>query len=197
MVHSIVDSLLPEITGPFALFGHSMGALISFEVARELRRRGAMGPAHLLVSGRQAPQIEDRDAPTYNLPHAEFIAELRRLEGTPDEILDNPELMSLVLPLLRSDFELVQTYQYRFEPPLSCPITAYGGLEDQGTTMEELRSWQSQTSSTFSLKMFQGNHFFIHSRSKDLIENLSLDMRAALGFSESALLVENGRSALS
>lgn len=180
MVHSTMDSLLPEITGPFALFGHSMGALICFEIARELRRRGEMGPLHLLVSGCKAPQIEDRGPPRHNLPDAEFIAELRRLEGTPDEVLNNPELMSLVLPLLRSDFELVHTYQYRFEPPLSCPITAYGGLNDQDVTMEDLYSWRAQTSSNFSLKMFQGNHFFINKRSKEFIETLRSDLLATL-----------------
>jgi medium-chain acyl-[acyl-carrier-protein] hydrolase len=179
MVHSIMESLLPQITGPFILFGHSMGALISFEVARELRRRGLMGPLHLLVSGRQAPQIEDQNDPKYKLPDAEFIAELRRLDGTPDEVLDNPELMKLVLPLLRSDFELVHTYKYRFESPLSCPITAYGGIGDQDVTIDDLRSWQAQTSSTFSLKMFPGSHFFIHSSGKKLIETVRLDILTA------------------
>ena len=129
LVQSIADALvreLQEFPGPFALFGHSMGATISFEVARELRRRGVMEPAHLFVAGRRAPQLPDSDPVTFNLPHDPFIAELRKLNGTPSELLEDPELLELYLPVIRADFELIQTYEYYEEEPLSCPITAYG-----------------------------------------------------------------------
>lgn len=112
LVEAAARALLLYLDRPFAFFGHSMGATISFELARHLRQEKNVKPVHLFVSGRRAPQLPERHASTYDLPGAEFLEELRRLKGTPKEVLEHPELMELMLPLLRADFELIQTYQY-------------------------------------------------------------------------------------
>lgn len=162
LVTALADAIAPVILENYVFCGHSMGALISFELARELRRRNHSLPGALFVSGRTAPQIPDPDPPTYNLPEKEFIAELNRLNGTPRELLENPETLSLFLPTIRADFQLVHTYAYRHEPPLACAIYAYGGLQDKDVPAESLNGWQKQTSEKFKVRMLPGDHFFIH-----------------------------------
>jgi medium-chain acyl-[acyl-carrier-protein] hydrolase len=175
LVNALADAINPELPQTFAFWGHSMGALISFELSRELRRRGQPGPVALFVSGRIAPQTIDPDPPAFNRPEQEFIAELRRLNGTPREVLESPELKELFLPILRADFELVETYVYEPEPPLACDIHAYGGLQDPGVTVANLKAWQQQTSGAFKVRMFPGDHFFIHT-SAELAHALRRDV---------------------
>jgi len=163
LVEATARGLSAYFGKPFALYGHSMGAIISFELARLLRRERGLQPIRLFVSGRGAPQVAESDAPTYALPEPEFLAELQRLEGTPQEVLEHPELMQAMLPLIRADFEAIQTYVYQAEPPLSCPISAFGGLQDPSFSREELDAWRELTTASFSLRMFPGNHFFINS----------------------------------
>jgi medium-chain acyl-[acyl-carrier-protein] hydrolase len=154
---------------PFAFFGHSMGAMISFELARRLRREHDREPIHLFVSGRRAPQLPITEPPTYNLPEPQLIEDLRRLNGTPRAVLENPELLQLVLPLLRTDFEVCQTYTYTPQAPLSCPITVFGGLQDTEAPRESLAAWREQTTSSFTLRMFPGDHFFLHTTQHDML----------------------------
>ena len=161
LVQAVADGLTPYLDAPFALFGHSMGALVSFELARELRRRGRF-PASLLVSSFRAPHLPDPDPPIYHLPDPEFIQELVELGGTPPEILANAELMGLVLPRLRADLEVCDTYAYLPESPLACPIAAFGGVEDQEVHRQELEGWREHTSGAFHLRLFPGDHFYVH-----------------------------------
>ncbi len=175
LVDALADAILPQLSSTFAFWGHSMGALISFELARELRRRGQPAPLALLLSGRGAPQIPDPDPPVFNLPDPEFIAELRRLNGTPKELLDSPELKEFFLPTIRADFELVETYEYAPEAPLACAIHAYGGLQDTNVPSASLKAWQEQTSGPFKVRMFPGDHFYIHT-STDLLHALRRDV---------------------
>jgi medium-chain acyl-[acyl-carrier-protein] hydrolase len=175
LVNALADAMIPELPPAFAFWGHSMGALISFELARELRRRGQPAPLALFLSGRSAPQVPDPDPPTFNLPEPEFIAELHRLNGTPKELLNSPELKEFFLPTIRADFELVETYEYEPEPPLTCAICAYGGLQDTNVPVAKLKEWQKQTSGPFKVRMFPGDHFYIHS-SADLLHALRRDV---------------------
>jgi medium-chain acyl-[acyl-carrier-protein] hydrolase len=145
---------------PFAFFGHSLGSLISFELTRWLRRQKVPCPLQLFVSGCRVPQIPNPDPPIHQLPDVEFIEELRRFNGTPKAVLDNPELMEVFLPLLRSDMRLYETYVYDHEAPLDCPISAFGALEDEEVSREELAAWYDQTRSRFNIQMFPGDHFF-------------------------------------
>jgi medium-chain acyl-[acyl-carrier-protein] hydrolase len=171
LINDLAEELLPYLDREFAIFGHSMGAIISFELARHLRMKYGLRPAHLFVSGRRAPHLKDDDPPTYNLPDAELIKELSRLNGTPQEVFESPELMGLMLPMLRADFELVQTYEYKQGPALDFPLTALGGLQDPEVSRSNLESWCQYTDSRFSLRLLPGDHFFLRT-SEDLLLQL-------------------------
>lgn len=176
----IVDMLRPAVAAyaslPFAFFGHSMGALVSFELARELRRRRMQGPVHIIVSGHRAPHLPDPNPAFHRLPDPEFLTALRKYGGTPDEVLHNAELVQLFMPVLRADFAVCETYAYKPEEPLDCSITAFGGVEDPRVTRDELSAWQAQTRDSFSLRMFPGGHFFLQS-SEPFLQVLAQDLK--------------------
>jgi medium-chain acyl-[acyl-carrier-protein] hydrolase len=173
LVETIVNDIIPYLDKPFAFFGHSMGGLISFEVTRLLLRKYNQSPTHLFISARRAPQIIHPYPPIHNLPDAEFIEKLRLLQGTPESILGNSELMEMVLPILRADFEILETYVYKQEAILNCPITVFGGLKDEEATLNEIEAWKEMTNAEFSLIAFPEDHFFIHSSQENLLKNIS------------------------
>jgi medium-chain acyl-[acyl-carrier-protein] hydrolase len=160
-----VDGLFPEletaIDRPFALFGHSLGALVAFELARRLRERRARQPDHLFVSGCRAPQLPRSKPPTHDLPTPAFREELRRMNGTPPEVLAHPELLELLEPLLRADFAAAETYSYAEAPPLEVPILAFGGDRDPEVSQADLGAWSEQTTAAFGAFTFPGDHFFL------------------------------------
>ena len=180
LVAAMHDALRPHLDKPFAFFGHSNGGLMAFELARALRRTGGPMPLHLFAGGRPAPQLELDDPPIHNLPHDEFIQTLRRFAGTPEEVLQNAEIMELIMPLLRADFSLGETYRYAPEPPLDLPISAYGGVRDQEVTREQVAAWETQTTAAFRLQMFPGDHFFINGDRALVLEHLSRELRPLL-----------------
>lgn len=161
LVENAVDALLPFLDKPFAFFGHSMGALIAFEFTRKLRNQGQEKPVYLFVSGHNAPQLPDEQEQLHKLPENEFIERVRKLNGTPEDVLQNDELRELVIPILRADFQVSETYKYTIEPPLECPICACGGLEDPYTNREGLEAWKEQTSSHATTRLFPGDHFYL------------------------------------
>jgi medium-chain acyl-[acyl-carrier-protein] hydrolase len=169
LVASAVDAIAPLAGRPFALFGHSMGALVAFETARRLRRENAATPFHLFVSSFRAPHLPDPRPPYYDLPRAEFIEELRRLNLDTFDPDKYPELVDLMLPTLRADFRTVQTFAYREEPPLTCPITAFGGSEDCDVDEWQLMEWKRHTSAAFAIRMLPGGHFFLHTETRNLL----------------------------
>jgi medium-chain acyl-[acyl-carrier-protein] hydrolase len=172
LLAELAPVLEPLLDRPFAFFGHSMGALIAYELARELRRRGRPEPEHLLASARGAPDRQPATGPRHDLPDAAFLEQLRRLGGTPAEVLENRELLEMFLPLLRADFALAETYSWTAEPPLGCAITALGGAEDPAWPAEGLELWRRHTTGPFRLHLFEGNHFFLHSAEGLLLERL-------------------------
>jgi medium-chain acyl-[acyl-carrier-protein] hydrolase len=172
--------LLPYLDKPFAFFGHSMGGLICFEVARLLRRNYKKNPVHLFISGRSAPQIAARKPPIHTLPEPKFLEEIRLLNGTPEAILENTELMQLLVPILRADFSVLETYEYVPAPPLECAIAAFGGLQDQEVNIRELEAWHEQTTISFELQMFSGDHFFLHSAQHLLLHSIAQKLKMYL-----------------
>ncbi|MBV9927177.1 MAG: thioesterase [Acidobacteria bacterium] len=177
VVAYLSDAVGPFLDKPFAFFGHSMGAVISFELARSLRRARGVEPRHLFVSGRRAPQLPRTRPPIHQLPAPELIEELRRLNGTPREVLANAELMQLMLPVIRADFAVVSSFRYTAEPPLGCPITALGGLQDEDVPREHLEAWREQTSAACTVRMFAGDHFFLQSAEPLLLRVLARDLQ--------------------
>jgi surfactin synthase thioesterase subunit len=177
LAFAAANGLGPLLDGPFACFGHSMGALLAFEFARELRRRGQIGPTHLIVSARRAPQIPRTDTPLHTLPEEAFIEMLRqRYNGIPAAILAEPELLKLFLPTLRADFKMIELYQYHEETPLDCPIIAYGGTQDELALHADLAAWQAQTHSTFKMQLFQGGHFYLQAALPQLVAAVTQDL---------------------
>jgi medium-chain acyl-[acyl-carrier-protein] hydrolase len=165
---------------PFAFFGHSMGALLAFETARELRRRALRAPLRLCVSAARAPQLPNPDPPIHRLPDTEFIAKLREYDGTPEEVLQHREVMELLMPILRADFAIGENYQYRTEPPLESPISAFGGAEDRGLPVEHLEAWRAQTLSTFDFHVLTGGHFYLIQERAILLRRLTAALAADL-----------------
>ncbi len=171
LVSVLAEALAPTFDTPCAWFGHSVGALVCFELARELRRRGRPLPCHLLVSGRAAPQLPSRYGPLHELPDEEFLARLYARYGyTPPEQDDQlDELLQLMVPTIRADVTVSDRYVYPDEPPLDCPITAFGGLEDPTVTRDELAAWGAQTRGRFELRMLPGGHFYLEPAWKFLV----------------------------
>ena len=176
LVEAAASELIPYFDKPFAFFGHSMGAFISFELTRLLRRVNGPLPCHLFVSGARAPQIPDPHPPSYNLPDREFVQRLKEMNGTPAEVFANPELLQIVLPLMRADLSICQTYVYSPEPPLDISVTAYGGLDDEDVSRKYLELWLLQTNGPFRLRMLPGDHFFLSKARQHLFEVLNHDL---------------------
>jgi medium-chain acyl-[acyl-carrier-protein] hydrolase len=180
LVLALAQAIEPYLDLPFAFFGHSMGTLISFELARELQRRHGVMPTNLFVSAHVAPPVPHRSSQIYDLPEPEFIEELRRLNGTPKEVFEQPELLRLMIPLMRADFELCQRYAYSPGPPLSCPITVFGGLDDHDISHADLEAWRVQTTGAFRLYTLPGDHFFLHSSQPFILQVISQMLQASL-----------------
>jgi medium-chain acyl-[acyl-carrier-protein] hydrolase len=173
----LVHALQPWLDRPFALFGHSMGALVAFELARALRRAGGPAPVHLLVSARCGPRRRHRLPPVHRMTDADLVAQLRRLGKTPEEVLRDPELMRLVFPLFRADLTLCETYAYAPDEPLACPISAFGGALDEFVLREDLLAWSAETRGAFRARMFPGGHFFIHDAAPRLLQAIAEDLQ--------------------
>ncbi len=170
MVDDVVAGLEGQFTGTYALFGHSMGALVVFELARRLREIGAPPPAHVFVSGRPAPQLPEGRLRLRDLPTDRLVAELRRMGGTPDLLLSDPELLEAFLPMMRADFAVNEDYAYTDEPPLPVGLTALGGRTDPRATEPELRGWSAQTSARFACHLFPGGHFFAEQHAGQVLD---------------------------
>jgi len=176
LVQALADAVEPWLDLPFALFGHSNGALIGFELARALRARLRPGPAHLFASGRRAPDLPADRASIHPLPEPAFLAELQTLGGISPALLEHRELLALLVPTLRADVAVHETYAYREEPALECPITAYGGVADPRASRVQLEGWARHTAGPFVLRLFPGGHFYLQDDREALLRTLASDL---------------------
>jgi medium-chain acyl-[acyl-carrier-protein] hydrolase len=181
LASAIAREVEPHVDARFSFFGHSIGATVALEVARLLRGTVGIQPSALFVSGSRAPQLDRPDPPIYDLPDAQFREELRKLNGTPEDVLQHDELMDLLMPRLRADFAMNDTYTYVPDTPLTCPIFAYGGLADPDIARVDVDAWRVQTTGAFTIRMLPGDHFFIHSRRDALLRVLSADLLQVVG----------------
>ncbi|MGO9958825.1 MAG: thioesterase II family protein [Solirubrobacteraceae bacterium] len=177
LVDELVPALAPHLDAPFAVFGHSMGALLAFAVTRALRSGGLRMPLALHVSGRIAPQLTDPRRPLHDLAESELLAQLRALGGVPPAVLENRELMRLALPTLRADLAINETYRYRQEAPLNVAITAWVGDADPKASPHEVRAWALQTRAQFRAHILTGDHFFVNSARGLLLRHLIADLQ--------------------
>jgi len=171
-LHAAIEGLLDR---PFALFGHSMGALVAFELARRLRIVGAPQPRQLFVSAFRAPQLPNPNIRIFHLPD-EVLKTVLLKDGTPLDVVRNDELIKAILPTLRADFEVCETYDYTAAPALTMPISVFGGLQDIRVRQPDLAQWEMQAGADFSLTMLPGGHFFINSAQVALLEQLSREL---------------------
>jgi surfactin synthase thioesterase subunit len=177
LVADAVRALAPLCERPFALFGHSLGALLAFELAHRLREVGGPLPVHLFVSGRRAPQDPDPEPPLSELPDGRLVSELRRrYDGIPQAVVEMPELLELFLPILRADCELLDTYAYAAREPLAMPISAFTGADDRRVGPDELAGWARHTSGAFRARVLPGGHFYFHGAEEELAAELEQDL---------------------
>ncbi len=181
VVEELERRVEPFFDVPVYFFGHSMGALIAFELTRALRRSSRPSPAHLFLSGRWAAHWRDPVPPLSMLPRDEFLEAVRRFEGTAPEVFAHPELLDLVLPVLRADFELCESYRYVDEAPLDTPVTAFGGLADAAVPAASVEQWSAQTAAAFRLRLFPGGHFFVRSAQAALLADISSTVAETAG----------------
>ncbi len=169
-----------HVEKPFAIFGHSMGGVVAFELARALQRRQVRSPARLFASAHRAPQRPRRENSLRSLPDAELVAELTsRYDAIPPEIAREPAFLRLLLPLWRADFSLIETYAYEDGPRLDCPLSVFAGDCDLFTLDDDLELWRAQTAAAFRLRVFAGGHFFIESARSELLGEVSDDLASS------------------
>jgi medium-chain acyl-[acyl-carrier-protein] hydrolase len=176
LVAAAATAIEPFLDLPIAFFGHSVGAFASFELAHLLANKFGVKVGHLFVSGARGPQLPRNRRRIHDLPEDEFITELKTLNGTPHEVLENPELMKMVSTTLRADFAIAETYLSSHRSPLNCPITVFGGLEDTLVSREDLEAWRIHTTNSFDLLQLPGDHFFIHTSDSLMFRILSREL---------------------
>jgi medium-chain acyl-[acyl-carrier-protein] hydrolase len=179
LVASIVEAIRPLTSRAFSLFGHSMGGLVAYETARLLRQKYSATPIHLFVSAIRAAHLPDPNPKIFDLPDKIFIEQLQWFGSNPLNIEEESEILKLMLPTLRADFRIVQTYQLRSEPALTCPITAFGGLRDNTTGESELKEWRHHTSSAFELVVLPGGHHYLDSASQVVTGHIRFRLTSA------------------
>lgn len=169
LVPVLAQALYPyDVSRPFALYGHSMGAIVAFELAHFLKAQYGVAPVHLFVSGRNAPHLVDRRPPTYALADAAFVQQLRELNGTPEELLRDPDPSWMAN--LRADFELNEAYRPRDRPPLDAPISAFAGRVDPRVAAADVEAWSEHTARAFRFRLFESGHFFIHAERTEVVQ---------------------------
>ncbi|MFN8546785.1 MAG: alpha/beta fold hydrolase [Candidatus Eisenbacteria bacterium] len=162
---ALLDAAAPvlaaSLPAPYALFGASMGALIAYELAGRLSALGHPAPSLLVLAASRAPHRVDRSTTIHQLPEDDFIEALRAMKGTPEEVLAHRELMALVLPTLRADFALCETYRYTPRAPLECDLLIFGGTADPNVPTGELEAWREMTRGACRTRIFTAGHFFL------------------------------------
>lgn len=180
MIEALVPEILPLLNLPFAFFGHSMGALISYELSCALRREYRRNPAWFFASGRRAPHAPGSSFPMHQLPDDLFLR-LVLTADTPAQMAQaDPTLSRLMLPVLRADLTLCETYVCGSAPPLDCPITAFGGVSDPRVGYDELMAWSQYTRGKFATRLFPGDHFFLQRAQSALLQVIANDLQGVL-----------------
>jgi medium-chain acyl-[acyl-carrier-protein] hydrolase len=175
LIETLSEEIKPFLDIPYVFLGYSMGALIAFELARTMRDLSLPGPSHLFLAARRGPRLPDL-SPTAGLTDSEFVKELQSMGGVPGQLLQLPEVLELMLPTLRADFSLCESYTYSFAPLLDCPLSVFGGKDDARARYQALATWAAETNSSCQLKLFDGDHFFLHKCQNALLETIVEDL---------------------
>ncbi|MFD9004262.1 thioesterase II family protein [Streptomyces sp. NPDC059582] len=177
----LLGSIEPELTCPYALFGHSMGALVTYEITRRVADRGLPLPVWVGVSARTAPQLAGRGNRYHELPDAELRTRLKLLGGTPDDIFDNPDLWDLFAPIIRADLRLVETWRPAPDAAaLPVALSAYAGGADHSASPQRMTGWEEHTERFLGLRVFDGGHFYFQDDPGPLLRQIEQDVSTAL-----------------
>lgn len=168
LVEALAAALEAALDRPFALFGHSMGGLIAYELARSLQEKYGKKARHLFVSACRAPEVPD-PIEWHRLGDKELMAELRQVPGFPAEVLEHAELMQVVLPIVRADSAVTETYAYRQVPPLDIPLTVFASEQDELISMASVEPWRNHAGAAFDMNLIDGNHLFIQQQAPRVI----------------------------
>jgi medium-chain acyl-[acyl-carrier-protein] hydrolase len=170
LVDSLIGQMAPRLTLPYAMFGHSMGAFVAFDLAHEIVRRGVAGPFHLFVSAQRGPRLPYPETPIFHLPDDRFLAGvIARYKNIPKPVMEQQDFMRVLLRILRADFTIVEAYTYRAQSRLACPITVFGGSDDDRITAGQLEAWSMETSDRCTIHLVSGGHFFMDSARAQLL----------------------------
>ncbi len=161
------------IDRPYIFWGHSLGGIIGYEMARHIRTNNHPLPKHLFVTGIRAPQVPKREKDVYDLPRDEFIEKIKEMGGTPEEIFNHEEMLDIMIPILKKDFKIYEMYRFTPDMPMPFPITAIGGLDDKFVSKEDLEQWSVHTSSLFDMHMLAGDHFFIFDNMNNIAQSIA------------------------
>jgi surfactin synthase thioesterase subunit len=178
LAKELAEALLPALDRPFAFFGHSMGALIAFAVTRRLEQRG-ISPKRLFLSCCPAPHLMPERRNVASMSEVELAAYLHALGGTPLAVFNHPELLDIVLPTVRADLEMLDTYDFQSGPLLQCPLSLCYGLEDRSVPPSLVEPWSAHTASSSSLRGFAGNHYFVNTPPPSLFDWIATDLEAS------------------
>lgn len=182
LISCIVEAMTPLLDKPYVIFGHSFGAIAGFEATRELRRRGLNQPFLFIPAGRQAPHLKDEDPPIASLPEEAFIEALQEDYGDQiGHVLESAELREVFIPQIRADFALSESYGFRAEQPLDCPIAAFAGVAEKDLETDELNAWSAHTNQSFRSRRFPGDHFFIRESQGLVIEAIGQEIASVRG----------------
>jgi medium-chain acyl-[acyl-carrier-protein] hydrolase len=181
LLAQLAKAIEPELDRPFALFGHSLGALLAFELARWSVETLEQAPVQLFVSGHNAPHLPETEDGLTGLDDAAVIERLRALGCTPAAVLENGELMELMLPAIRADFAVCESYAHRAGPPLPCPLSALAGTDDPRTDRAGVEAWRRHTSGPFAVRWFPGDHFFVALQERILVQMIAAELAGARG----------------
>lgn len=178
LAEDVADQLLPYLDRPFAVFGHSMGAMVAAEFVACLARRGCPAPVHLFVSARRGLHLPDPDSPLSGLSDVDFISEIqRRYGGIPPEVLGDRELLALLLPGLRADIEAIESYVMSRDLRVRCPLSVFGGTSDTRATRTQLEAWRDISDRAPTIRIFDGDHFYLTARRQELLAEITRTLR--------------------
>ncbi|WP_424893223.1 thioesterase II family protein [Streptomyces sp. XH2] len=177
LADKVYEALLPWTDRPIALFGHSMGASLGYEIARRLEQERDIVPAALFASGRRAPSAH-RDETVHLRDDDGLVAEMRGLSGTNPELLGDEEVLRMILPAIRADYRAAETYRWNPGPALRCPVTTFVGDDDPKVTVEEAAAWSGHTEGPFTQKVFPGGHFFLAQHQTEIVRLMAAQLEA-------------------
>lgn len=180
-IHDLVEDVFAQVkhqlVPPYAIYGHSMGTIVGYLLAKKIAQHNLPAPFHLFFSGCGGPSIPDDEPPKHLLSKTDFIAKLKELGGCPDAILQDDSMLNIFEPVIRADFKVIELYRYQEEEPLQIPMTIFIGKKDH-TTYEEAVAWQRETVRKVDVLEFDGNHFFILGKESLIVDMINKKLRS-------------------